>query len=128
MVELEEDHDEETEGTSSETEESDSESNSSSSESDIEIPAQTAPPAKETKEDPSMTETKTGNPNSSQTLSLPEVDNKDTEEEWKGQRHKDTQLLDKNFSECHDQMISEGCTEWKKHYTVTCDHVILVKN
>ena len=54
--------------------------------------------------------------------SLPEVDNKDTEEEWKVQRHKDTQLLDKNFSEWHDQMISEGHTQWKEHDTMTCDH------
>ena len=78
VAELEEDHDKETEGTSSEMEESDSESNSSSLESDVEIPAQVAPPAKETKGGASMKETKTGNPNSSQTPSLPEVDNKDT--------------------------------------------------
>ena len=85
VAELEEDHDEETKGTSSETEESDSESNSSSLESDIEIPAQAVPPAKETKGNASMTETKTGNPSSSQMPSLPEVNNKDTGEEWKGQ-------------------------------------------
>ena len=85
MAELEEDHDKETKGTSSGTEESDSEIGSSSSESDIEIPAQVAPLAKETKGDTSMTETKTGNPNSSQTPSLPKVNNEDTEEECQGQ-------------------------------------------
>ena len=121
-VEPEEDHDEETKGTSSETEESDSKSNSSSLESDVEIPAHAVPPAKETKGDASMTETKTGNPNSSQMPSLPEVDDKDTGEEQKGQRCKDAQLLDKNFSEWHDPMISKGRAEWEKRDTMTCDH------
>ena len=122
MAEAEEDHDKETQGTSSEVEESDSKSSSSSSESDIEIATQVVPLAKETKRGASMTETKTGNPSSSQTPSLPEFDNKNTEEEQKGQRCKDTWLLDKNSSEWHDQMISEGRTEWKKYDTMTCDY------
>ena len=84
-AEPEKDHDEETKGTSSETEESDSQSSSSSLESDVDIPGQVAPLAKETKGGASMTETKTGNPNSSQMPSQPEVNNKDTEEEQKGQ-------------------------------------------
>ena len=83
VAEQEGDHDEETKGTSSKTEESDSKSSSSSSESDVEIPAQVTPLAKETKGGTSMTETKTGNPNPSQTPSLPVVNNKDTEEEQK---------------------------------------------
>ena len=66
VAELEEDHDEETKGASRETADSDSKSSSSSSESDVEIPSQVVPLAKETKGGASVTETKTGNPNSSQ--------------------------------------------------------------
>ena len=55
-----------------------------------------------------MKKTKGGNPNSPQMFSLPDLDSKDTEEEWKVQWHKDTWLQDKNFGEWHDHMISEG--------------------
>ena len=68
-----------------------------------------------------MRETKTGNPNSSQMPSLPQVDN-NTEEEQKGQQYKDAWLLDKNFHEWHDQMINKDHAEWKEHDTITCDH------
>ena len=53
-------------------------------ESDGKIWTGVASLAKETKGGTSMKETKTGNPNSSQTPSLPDTDKKDTEE-WKVQ-------------------------------------------
>ena len=118
-AEPEEDHDEETEGTSRETEESDSESSSSYSKTHGEIPAQPTSLVKKTKGGTSMKETKIGNPNSSQTPSLPNFNSKDTEEEQKVQRHKDAQLLDKNCSKWCDCMISESNADWKKHDTMT---------
>ena len=54
--------------------------------------------------------------------SLPDLDSKDTDEEQKVQQCKDAWLLDKNFSEWHDRMISEGHTDWKKHDTMTCNY------
>ena len=69
-----------------------------------------------------MKEAKGGNPNSSQMLSLPDLDSKDTKEEWKVQWHKDAWLLDRNFSEWHGRMIGEGHAEWNKHDTMICDH------
>ena len=122
MAEPEEDHGEETNGTHSGTEESDSESCSSSSESDGEILVQAASLAKETKGGTSMKDIKMGNPNSSQVPSLPDANNKDTEEEEKVQQCKDAWLLDKNFSVWHDQMISKGHADWKKCDTMTCNH------
>ena len=78
----EEDHNGEAEESSSEAEGSDAESGSSSSETDGEIPTRVATWAKETKGSTPMKETKGGNPNSPQMLSLPDLDSKDTEEEW----------------------------------------------
>ena len=118
VANLEEDHEE----SSSEAEGSDTESGSSSSETDGEIPTRVTTPMKETKGGTLMKETKGGNPNSSQMLSLPDLDSKDTEEEWKVQWCKDAQLLDKNFCKWHDHMISEGHTEWNKCDTMICDH------
>ena len=69
-----------------------------------------------------MKEAKGGNPNSSQTLSLADLNSKDTEEEWKVQQCKVARLLDRNFGMWHDHMISEGHTEWNKHDTMICDH------
>ena len=56
-------------------------------------------------------------------LLLPELNSKDTEEEWKVQQHKDAWLLDKNFGEWHDPMISKSHAEWNKHDTMICDHM-----
>ena len=70
----EENADWETDESSSEAEESETESSSSSSESDDETL---------TKASPSMKKTPGSNPNTSQTLSLPNLDSKDLEEEWK---------------------------------------------
>ena len=47
--------------------------------------------------DASMKEDKANDSNSSCLPSWPDADNKDSEEEWKCQQCKDTQLLDKNF-------------------------------
>ena len=116
------DHNKGAKESNSKAEGSDAESDSSSSETDGEIPTRAATPAKETKGGTLMKEAKGGNPNSSQTLSLPDLDSKDTEEEWKVQQCKDAQLLDRNFGEWHDRMISEGHAEWKKHDTMICDH------
>ena len=66
-------------------------------------------------------------PNTSQTLSLPDLDSKDFEEEWKIQRHRDACLLDKKFGKWQDQMISKGHNEWNMHDTMTCDHTDLCK-
>ena len=99
------------------------ESGFSFSETDGEIRPRAATLGMETKGGTPMKEAKGGNPNSSQTFSLPDLDSKDTEEEWKVQWCKDAQLLDRNFSEWCNCMISEGHTEWKKHDTMICDHV-----
>ena len=109
VADPEEDH----KGSSSEAEGLDAECGSSSLETDGEIPTRVATP---------MKKTKGGNPNSSQMLSLPDLNSKDTEEEQKIQRCKDAQLLDKNLDEWHDRMISEGHAEWKKCDTMICDH------
>ena len=102
--------------------ESDVEGGSSSSETDGEIPTRAATLVKETKGGTLMKEARGGNPSSCQTLSLPNLDSKDTEEEWKVQQHKDAPLLDRNFGEWCDRMISKGHTEWNKHDTMICDH------
>ena len=112
------------EGSSSEAEGSDIKSSSSFLETDGEILTRVATPVKETKGGTLTKETKGGNPNSSQMLSLPDLDSKDTVEEWKvQQQHKDAWLLDKNFGEWCDCMISKGHTKWNKCDTMICDHV-----
>ena len=103
MADPEEDHDGEAKGPSSEAEGSDAEGGSSSSETDVEIPNSVTTPVKETKGGTPMKEVKGGNPNSSQMLSLPDLDSKETEKEWKVQWHKDAQLLDRKFGEWPDQ-------------------------
>ena len=108
------DPEEDQEGSSSKAEGSGAECSSSSLKTDGEIPTRAATPTKETKG---------GNPNSSRTLSLPNLNSKDTEEEWKVQWHKDARLLDRNFGEWHDRMISKNHTEWKKHDMMICDHM-----
>ena len=110
VADPEEDH----EASSSEAEGSDTECGSSSSETAGQIPTRAATP---------MKETKGGNPNSSQMLSLPDLNSKDTEEEWKVQWCKDAWLLDRNFGEWCKRMTSEGHTEWKKCDTMICDHI-----
>ena len=55
-------------------------------------------------------------------LSLPNLDSRDTEEEWKVQQCKDARLLDRNFSEWCDHMINEGHAERSKHDTMICGH------
>ena len=116
------DHDGGAKKSNSEAEGSDAESSSNSLETDGEIPTRAATQANETKGGTLMKEAKGGNPNSSQTLSLPDLDSKDSEEQWKVQWCKDAQLLDRNFGEWCNCMISEGHTEWNKHDTMICDH------
>ena len=86
------------------------------------IPTRVATPAKETKGGTPMKEAKGGNPSSSQMLSLPDLDSKDTGEEWNVQQHKDAWLLDRNFGRWHDRMINKGHAEWNKCDTMICDH------
>ena len=69
-----------------------------------------------------MKEDKANDLNSSRLPSLPDTNNKDSEEEQKCQQRKDTHLLDKNFGMWCDRMISEGRADWKKHDTMTCNH------
>ena len=109
----EEDSDGETNEFNSEAEESGAEHISSSSESNDEIPTKAAP---------SMKKTPGSNPNTSQMLSLPDLDSKDFEKEWKIQRCKDAHLLDEKFGKWRDQMISKGHNAWSTRDTMTCDH------
>ena len=80
----------ETDESSSEAEGSDAESGSSSSESDDEILTKATPPTKKTPG---------SNPNTSQMLSLPDLDSKDSEEEQKIQQCRDALFLEKKFGE-----------------------------
>ena len=107
------DSDGETNESSSETEESDVESSSSSSESNDETLTKATLP---------MKKTPGSNPNTSQMLSLPNLDSKDLKEEWKIQRHKDAHLLGEKFGKWQDQMIHKGHNEWNMQDTMTCDH------
>ena len=81
-----------------------------------------ASPAKETEGDASTKEDKANDLKYSHLPSLPNADNKDSEEEWKCQQCKDAWLLDKNFGMWHARMISEGRAGWEKHDTMTCDY------
>ena len=107
------DSDGEMDESSSVTEESDTDSSSSSSDSDDETLTKATPPVKKTSG---------SNPNTSQMLSLPDLDSKDLEEQQKTQQCKDAHLLDGKFGKWWDQMISQGHNEWHMHDTMTCDH------
>ena len=76
----------------------------------------------ETQEDASVKGDKANDPKSPCPPSWPDDNNKDSEEEWKCQHHKDTWLLDKNFCAWHARMIGEGCAGWEKHDAMTCNH------
>ena len=109
------DHDAGVKESNSKAEGSDAESTGpSSSKTDEEILTRVATPTKETKG---------GNPNSSQMLSLPDLSSKDTKEEQKVQQHKDAWLLNRKFSKWHNRMISKGHAEWKKCDMMICDHM-----
>ena len=105
---------------SSDTGESSSQSNHSSSETDGEIQACMVLPAKETHA--SAKGDKTNDLKSLHPTPQPDAKDKDPEEEWKCQHHKDGWLLDKNFSMWHTCMIGEGCADWEKCNTMTCGH------
>ena len=108
----EEDSDGETDESNSEAEGSDAKSSSSSLESDDEIPTKATPP---------MKKTPGSNPNTSQMLSLPDLDSKDSK--WKIKWHRDAHLLDEKFGKWQDHMICKGHNEWNTHDTMTCDHM-----
>ena len=92
--------DNEGKATDSEVEGSDAGGSNSPSKSDhTESPPKAFPPAKKALE---------VNLNTSQTLSLPDLDSKDSEEEWKAKQCLDAHLLDTNFGKWWDQKISEG--------------------
>ena len=69
-----------------------------------------------------MKKTPGSNPNTSQMLSLPNLDSKDLKEEWKIQQHKDAHLLDEKFGKWWDQMINKGHNAWSTCDTMACDH------
>ena len=85
----------------SEAEEYGGESSSSSSES--EVRAKKAHPDRKTAETDS---------NTSQPLSLPEFDSKDSEEEWKTNSHSFPHHMDADFGTWRDKKISEGLKQW----------------
>ena len=106
--------DNEDEGSGSEMEGSDAGGGSSPSKSDhAESPPKASPPAKKGPE---------VNLNTSQTLSLPDLDSKDSEEERKTNWCRDARLLEKDFGKWWDQKISEGLRHWDEHDKITCDH------
>ena len=70
-----------------------------------------------------MKKTPGNNPNTSQMLSLPDLDSKDSEEEWKIQWCRDAHLLDEKFGEWWDHMISKGHNKWNPCDKMTCDHM-----
>ena len=61
-------------------------------------------------------------PNASQTPILPELDDKDLEDEWKSNHCDFVCSQDINFDEWRDCMISEGHEEWTKQDKMICDH------
>ena len=96
----------------SEAKGSDAEGGSSSLKSDnSEIPTKTTPSTKGVC---------CSNPNTSQILSLPELDSKNFEEDQKVQWCTDAHLLDKDFGEWWDHMIKEGHQELDTHDKMTC--------
>ena len=61
--------------------------------------------------------------NVSQAPSIPEVDDKDSEDEQKNSHHDLAHSLDVAFSEWRDHMISEGHKEWAKWDKMISDHM-----
>ena len=105
--------DNEGEGSGSETEESDARGGNSPFESDHdESPPKASPPVRKAPE---------VNLNTSQMLSLPDLDSKNLEEEWKAKWCRDACLLDKYFGKWWDQKISEGLWQWDECDKMTCD-------
>ena len=101
-------------GPDSEVEGSDTGGGSSPSKSDhTESPPKVSSPVKKALE---------VNLNTSQMLSLPDLDSKDSEEKWKAKWHQDAHLLDTNFGKWQDQKISEGLLQWDEHDKKTYDH------
>ena len=62
------------------------------------------------------------NPNASQTPLLPELDDKDFEDELKSYCHDLTHFQDVDFGKWRDCMISEGQEEWVKQDKMICNH------
>ena len=94
----------------SEAEVSGSESSSSSSESEVEV--KKAHPNRKTVEN---------DPNTSQSISLPELDSKDSEEERKTNCHGFAHHMDVDFSLWRDRKISEGLKQLDEWDKMTCD-------
>ena len=93
-----------------EAEESGSESSSSSLESEVE--AKKARPNRKTAE---------ANPNTSQSISLPELDSKDSKEECKSNCRSFAHCMD--VGAWRDKKISVGLKQWDEWDKMTCDHV-----
>ena len=54
--------------------------------------------------------------------SLPELDSKDSEEEWKMSCHSFAHHMDADFSMWRDKKISQGLKQWDERDKMTCDH------
>ena len=61
-------------------------------------------------------------PNALQTISIPEVNDKDSEGEWRNNCCNFAHSQDVDFGQWRDCMISEGHKEWAKQDKMTCDH------
>ena len=101
----------EVEESCSEAEESGSESSSCSSESEAE--------AKKTWPDRKTSEP---DPNTSQPISMPELDSKESKEEWKTNCHGFAHCMDTDFSTWRVKKISEGLKQWDEWDKMTCNH------
>ena len=54
---------------------------------------------------------------------LPELDSKDSEEEWKTSCHSFAHCMDVDFAVWRDKKISQGLKQWHEWDKMTCDHV-----
>ena len=95
-----------------EAEESGSKSGSSSSESEA-VTKKAQPERKTSKPDP----------NTSQPILLPELDSKDSKEEWKTNHHGFACHMDTDFSVWRDKKISKGLKQWYEWDKMTCNHI-----
>ena len=56
-------------------------------------------------------------------ISLPELNSKDSEEEWKTNHYSFACHMDADFSVWRDKKNSEGLKQWNKWKKMTCNHV-----
>ena len=93
----------------SEAEESESESGSSK----LEAAIKKAWPDRKTSE---------SDPNASKPISLPQLNSKDSKEEWKTNCHGFAHCMDTDFSAWRDKKINKGLKQWYEWDKMICDH------